>query len=166
MPSPYSHIHLDLYDYLGWAISHYEVALESVEYKACQFKVKDLRIISRNAKITPRKTGQFVTCWKRLDNGPIEPLSSNDPFDFLLVNVFTADQKGQFIFPKSILHQKGILSTATKEGKRAFRTYPSWDIPTSKQAQTSQKWQLNHFHEWTTLPDLDRIRKLYGQLIG
>jgi hypothetical protein len=50
-----------------------------------------------------------------------------------------------FIFPKSIAIEKGIVTNGNKEGKRAIRVYPPWDVTTSKQAQKTQKWQLDYF---------------------
>jgi hypothetical protein len=55
------------------------------------------------------------------------------------VNVRTKNTTEQFVFPKSVLMQKGIISTDKKEGKRAFWIYPKWDIPNSKQTEYTQK---------------------------
>ena len=51
-----------------------------------------------------------------------------------------------FVFPKSVLIAKEIVSDK-KEGKRAIRIYSPWDITMSKQAQKTQKWQLDYFLE-------------------
>jgi len=101
--------------------------------------------VSRNARVTPTKIGQFVTLWKRLNNGPIQPFDASDQIDFVVVNVSTDNQLGQFVFPKKVLLEKGVFSTASKEGKRALRVYPLWDKPTSKQALKTQQWQLDYF---------------------
>jgi len=76
------------------------------------------------------------------------------------VNIRKDNRFGQFVFPKAVLIKKGIISTTTKEGKRAFRVYPSWDIPTSKQAERSQKWQLYYFYDAKTV-DLEKVKSLY-----
>lgn len=142
-------------------LSDFQNELESQEYDACQFRLNELRIINRRAKVTPKKVGQFVTFWKRSENGPIAPYHESDAFDFFVVNVQTITHFGQFVFPKSILIQKGILATDKKEGKRAFRVYPSWDIAQNKQAQRSQKWQLNYFFEINANIDRKNVLKLY-----
>lgn len=142
-------------------ITEFEVKRESKEYAACSFKLNGKSIHSRNAKITPKKIGQFVTFWKRNGNGPIEPFEETDVIDYFIVNVKTENKFGQFVFPKSILIKKGIISTANKEGKRAFRVYPKWDIPTSKQAERNQKWQLNYFYEVTNQVDFNKVTFLY-----
>lgn len=134
-----------LYDSHGLKISSFLMELESQEYGACRFEVNGKKVISRNAKITPKKVGQFVTVWKRSSEGITEPFEESDDFDLLVINVKSKDQHGQFVFPKSILIEKGIISSVKKEGKRGFRVYPPWDRPTSRQAMSSQKWQLNHF---------------------
>ena len=154
-------IHSTVYLPYGLLLSNFQNEEESQEYDACQFRLNELLIINRSAKVTPKKVGQFVTFWKRSKNGPIAPYHETDTFDFFTVNVQTATQFGQFVFPKSILIQKGILSTDRKEGKRAFRVYPSWDIAQNKQAQQSQKWQLDYFYEINTNIDRKKVLKLY-----
>lgn len=151
----------EIYDKCAFEISNIKIEAESKEYDACQFKLNGLNIISRSSKITPKKVGQFVTFWKRNGNGPIEPFCNTDQFDFFIVNVKTENQYGQFVFPKSVLVKKGILSTNKKEGKRAFRVYPSWDIPKSKQAERTQKWQLQHFYKISNSIDFAKIEELY-----
>jgi len=151
-----------VYDPCALEISGFKPETESKEYNASQFELNGLQIINRNAKITPKKVGQFVTFWKRSKNGPIEPFHENDSFDFFTVNVQANNQLGQFVFPKSVLIKKGIISTLQKEGKRAFRVYPAWDISKSKQAERTQKWQLEYFYHINDSIDFDRVRKLYG----
>jgi hypothetical protein len=102
-----------------------------------------------------------VTFWKRDGNGPIEPFSDNDYIDFFVVTVRTDTKLGQFVFPKTTLIEKGIISTEKKEGKRAFRVYPNWDVAKNKQAERTQKWQLNYFYEINNSIDLERVKKLY-----
>jgi hypothetical protein len=116
------------------------------------------------AKITPTKIGQFVTFWKRSEKGPIEPYAVSDAIDFFIINTKSNDKFGQFIFPKSVLSQQGIISTNLKEGKRGIRVSPPWDLTISKQAQKTQKWQLEYFLEipLNKSVNLDRAKQLYG----
>jgi len=44
---------------------------KSVEYEACIFRLNDFFVRFGVSKITPTKIGQFVTLWKRTDNGRI-----------------------------------------------------------------------------------------------
>lgn len=120
---------------------------ESAEYSAYRFEIDKKTICYREAKITPTKTGQFVTLWKRNISGTIEPFDFSDAINFVIISVRKENNFGQFIFPKAILLEKGIFSTPTKEGKRATRVYPPWDITSSKQAQKTQHWQLDYFLE-------------------
>ncbi len=135
----------NFYKPLGFELTNLEAEKESQEYGACTFELNGLQIVSRNARVTPTKIGQFVTLWKRLNNGPIQPFDASDQIDFVVVNVSTDNQLGQFVFPKKVLLEKGVFSTASKEGKRALRVYPLWDKPTSKQALKTQQWQLDYF---------------------
>ncbi|MCP1995882.1 MepB family protein [Flavobacterium sp. HSC-61S13] len=146
-PNAFTYSKTLIYDVLGLTCTIPLLDEESSEYAACSFNINKHEIIFRSAKITPTKIGQFVTLWKRSKSGPIEPFQIDDTFDFLVVCVQHDKRFGQFIFPKSILHQKGILSDSKRDGKRAFRLYPAWDQPTSKQALKTQEWQLNYFYE-------------------
>lgn len=150
-----------LYTPLQLSINELHVEKESKEYEACNFELNNLKIRFRKAKITPTKTGQFVTCWKRTPQGTIAPFTTNDEIDLLIINVCKDELIGQFIFPKSILIEKGIISTLQKEGKRAFRVYPPWDNPTSKQALKSQQWQMNYFLSLAPMTDLENAINLY-----
>lgn len=141
------------------------VELESTEYGACRFQLNDSNILFRTAKITPTKTGQFVTLWKRINKGPIQPFDSSDSIDFFIISVRKEDQYGLFVFPKSVLVDKEIVSDI-KEGKRAIRVYPPWDTTTSRQAQKTQKWQLDYFLEIPqNRTDLNQV-KLHSLLIN
>lgn len=120
---------------------------ESSEYGAHEFKVNNLSIKFRIAKTTPTKIGQFVTLWKRSKAGPIAPFDLSDKIDFFIISTRKGKRLGLFIFPKAVLCEHGIVSNKTTEGKRAIRVYPSWDKTESKQAQKTQKWQLNYFLE-------------------
>lgn len=123
-----------------------------------------MKIVSRRARITPKKVGQFVTFWKRNDNGIIEPFKDSDLIDFFVVNVQSENNIGQFVFPKSVLIHQNIISTDKKEGKRAFRVYPDWDTPKNKQAERTQKWQLNYFYRIDESIDFNKVKELYRLL--
>lgn len=133
----------DLFDYQSLIIEK-----ESKEYIGCRIQLCEKLIVFRKAKITPTKTGQFVTLYKRNPNKIIAPFDSTDAIDYVVIWVEVENKRGFFIFPKEILFEKKVFSTVNKEGKRAIRVYPSWDITTSKQAITTQKWQLNYFSEF------------------
>lgn len=152
-----------IYDKCGLPIAAFKKEVESKEYDACRFELNGLRIISRISKITPKKVGQFVTFWKRNSNGIIEPLNEFDPIDFYVVTVKTDTQLGQFVFPKSILITKGIISTDRKEGKRGFRVYPVWDTTISNQAAKTQSWQLKYFYEIDEKIDFTKVMELYSK---
>ena len=152
----------DVYGQCGLDISDFGWERESKGYQACQFKLNGKVVICRQAKLTPKKAGQFVTCWKRENDGPIIPFAESDPFELLIVNIYSAGRLGQFVFPKAALAKYGLLSTYEKEGKRAFRLYPEWETNLNVQANKSQKWQLNYFFEISPNTDLEKVKKLYG----
>lgn len=162
MDNNLNEIKIEVYDKCFLRISDFETESESKDYNACRFKLNGRNILSRNAKITPKKVGQFVTFWKRNKNGMIEPFNEFDQIDFYTVNVRAKAEFGQFVFPKAVLIKKGIISTRKKEGKRGFRVYPKWNVVKNKQAERTQKWQLNYFYEITHSTDLKKVAELYN----
>jgi len=80
-------------------IFEFENEPESLEYDACRFELNRLKIICRNAKVTPKKIGQFVTFWKRNGNGPNEPFNEIEKIDFYTVNVRTEKNSDNLFSP-------------------------------------------------------------------
>jgi len=134
-----------LYDVCGFKIDNLTIEKESFAYGALSFSLNNLSLKFRVAKTTPTKVGQFVVFWKRISNGTIQPFDEADAIDAYVVSTRKGDLFGQFVFPNTVLMEKGIMSTANKEGKRALRVYPPWDIVTNKQAQQTQQWQAKYF---------------------
>jgi hypothetical protein len=143
-----------LFDLCDIKFSNLEIEYESAEYQACKFMLNDSLVHFRSAKITPTKIGQFVTLWKRNAEGITAPFHVADDIDFAIICTRTTTDFGAFIFPKSVMHQKGILAADNKEGKRGFRVYPPWDIAENKQAKQTQEWQLKNFME---MPQNDQV---------
>jgi hypothetical protein len=137
---------------------------ESTAYSAFTFEINTLKIVFRIAKTTPTKIGQFVTLWKRVDKGPIQPYDDTDAIDFVVINTKTTTHFGQFVFPKTVLIEQAIFTSSLKEGKRALRVYPPWDKPTSHQALKTQQWQSLYFLEipFEKPIDIERIKLLYA----
>lgn len=162
-------IHSDLkivkelvYNKCGFDLTDLKKNSESKEYGACSFVLNGKIIEQRVSKITPTKTGQFVAIWKRNDNGITEPFDNSDNFDFVIITARSDNNFGQFIFSKSVLADKGIITQNGKGGKRGIRVYPPWDTATSKQAEKTQNWQTKYFltikNDNST--DLDLVKKL------
>lgn len=135
------------------------------EYGAGIFQLNSKSVRFRVAKITPTKIGQFVAFWEKDQDNNNQAFSYEKATDLLVINTFTRDNDfGQFVFPKEVLLQQNILKTATSKGKMAFRVYPTWEIPTSKQAIETQKWQLEYFIEMKDINNLSaqKLLKLYS----
>jgi hypothetical protein len=120
---------------------------ESHEYGAYRFSLNDQSVVFRIAKTTPTKIGQFVTLWQRSSGAgqPIRPFDVKDEVDLFVISVGDSRYSGQFVFPLEALIQRGVVSQGLLGGKRAFRVYPPWTVPTSRQAQATQRWQLEFF---------------------
>lgn len=151
-----------VYQPLGFDFKNAVAEKESSEYDAYTFELNDLKVLFRSAKITPKKSGQFVTLWKRFGNGPIMPFDSADAIDVVVIVVKTDNHYGHFIFPKSELLKRSVFTTACKDGKRAIRVYPLWDIAENAQAKRTQKWQLNYFVDFSKGINEEKVRLLYG----
>ena len=147
MPIPYPNLKIikEFYYKHGFELADLIIHPESTEYEACSFKLHGKSIEYRTSKITPTKTGQFVTIWKRNKDGITEPFDFSDNFDFFIITSKSENKLGQFIFPKNLLVEKGIISQKSKGGKRGIRVYPPWDKVTNKQAEKTQSWQVKYF---------------------
>ncbi|MDO8071147.1 MepB family protein [Janthinobacterium sp. SUN176] len=135
---------------------------ESADYGACRAELHGKRLVLRVAKTTPTKIGQFVTVWKRLHpDADIAPLDEADPVDIVIIAVAddVGARHGFFIFPRSELIERGVMSRAAQGGKRALRVYPPWCAPESIQAQRTQRWQAAWF---VTAGEQQRLEQLLG----
>ncbi|HRF99992.1 MAG: MepB family protein [Bacteroidia bacterium] len=165
LPTDLVYIQTQVFDACGFKYTEPIPEIESAEYNAYYFKLNKLNVRFRKAKTTPTKVGQFVTLWKRLSTGPIAPFDETDSINLVIINVVNGNQLGQFIFPKSVLCEQGILTVNHKEGKRGFRVYSPWDKTTSKQAIKTQKWQLNYFLDLSNIQSetLKKAKSLYNK---
>jgi len=100
-------------------------------YTSNGFIVKDLIHVPESKK--------YAACSFRINSSNIQ---------FRVAHI-TPKKIGQFVFPKEVLCEKGIISKNSRGGKRAVRIYPPWDQPKSQQAKNTQAWQLNYFSEIT-----------------
>lgn len=136
----------------GYRCSEPEAESESQEYGAYTFSLNAKAVVFRIAKTTPTKIGQFVTLWQRSPGPgqPIRPFDVSDGVDLFVVSVGDAANSGQFVFPQEALIKRDVVSQGLLGGKRAFRVYPPWSLPTSRQAQATQRWQLEFFGSLAT----------------
>lgn len=155
-----------VYDKCGFQLTNLKLNLESLAYGACSFELDGKKIEHRTAKITLTKTGQFVTIWKRNINGITEPFDILDEIDFIVITAKSGDNFGQFIFPKSVLVDKGIMAQNGKAGKRGIRVYPTWDALINKQAEKTQIWQTKYFITIGSdnSAELDRAKKIFCKI--
>ncbi len=153
----------NVFDKCGFDCTHPTAENESIEYDACTFRIDGMAVKYRRAKTTPIKTGQFVTIWKRNGAGTIEPFDIFDDIDLVIISTRDRGHFGQFVFPRSVLIDKGIMSKTNKNGKMAIRVYPPWDIAVSRQAKKTQQWQSDFFLEIPseTSTDLVRAKELF-----
>lgn len=162
LPADLQHAKKWVYDKHDLIFTNPKLYSEGVEYGACSFQLNGKKIEHRVSKITPTKIGQFVTIWKRNKDGITQPFDLTDDMDFIIVTARAENNFGQFIFPKSILAEQGVISNKGKGGKRGIRVYPPWDRPTSKQAEKTQAWQIKYFFmiNEELASDVNAVKKL------
>lgn len=146
-----------------------DIVPESSKYEALNFALNDRNIVYRKGKVTSDRPGAFLAVWNRPPseningNKPI-PLKSNE-LDYLFIQVESHSniteelehnsKYGMFIFPVSLLIEKGIVSSTKRKGKTGFRVFPPWSqdrgvIGTkvfSESGKKTQRWQLPYFLE-------------------
>jgi hypothetical protein len=149
-----------LYDVCGFELTNPLVEKESSEYGACCFNLNGHKVRFRVSKITPSKTGQFVSIWKRDEQGITQPFHEEEDFDLVIISCKTNENFGQFIFAKEVLMEKGIITGRAKKGKCGIRVYPPWDKTMSKQAEKTQRWQTNYFLRIDNSIDFEAAKKL------
>jgi hypothetical protein len=147
---------------LNLTICNIKSEKESQEYSAFTFEINAAKVLYREAKTTPTKIGQFVTIWKRNNEGITEPFNVNDDIDLVIISCRFNTQHGQFVFPKKVLGDKKIFTKNNIDGKRGIRVYPAWDIAINKQAMQTQAWQLNYFLDMNFIFDMSKAEKLFG----
>lgn len=131
------------------------------EYEGMCFDIQSVSYRSRLAKKTPTKKGYFVVFWTKDEFGKNRPFTREETKDKLIVLIDDGDKQGQFIFPKAILEQKGIVTSPTKKGKMAMRVYPSWEDNLNAQATQTQKWQSEFFIRISEDTNLEHLEALY-----
>ncbi|MGW7080138.1 MepB family protein [Streptomyces sp. NPDC054866] len=145
-----------VYDPCGFTCSQPVPEAEGAEYAAHEFTLDGRSVRFRAAKTTPTKVGQFVTFWKRSQEGPIQPFDAADPVDLLVVSTRDHDHFGQFVFPVDALREHGVVSEDGAGGKRAFRVYAPWVTTTNRRAGSAQAWQVDFFLHLDHVDHLDQ----------
>lgn len=153
-----------IYDLCHFKCTQPLIETENYEYGVYTFQLNNFFIKFRVAKITPTKMWQFVTLWKRTGDGSIQPYDISDPVDFFIISTRKDNHFGQFVFPKSILCKHDVISVEGNGGKRAIRVYPPWENNLNKQAEKTQKWQIEYFLDLlqNSPIDYDRSQMLYS----
>ncbi|NEW56168.1 MepB family protein [Nocardia cyriacigeorgica] len=155
-----------LFECLDLKISAPVPEQENAEYGAFVSSVGRGSVRFRVGKLTPAKVGLFVTVWRRAEDGSTEPLAAEDGIDLLVVTAREGKCFGQFVFPKTVLVEHGIVSVEGRGGKRGFRVYPPWSATGNRQARRSQKWQCEYFLELDGRErvDVHRAQQLYDRV--
>jgi len=150
---------------------------EAQKYAGATFSLNRQKCVYREAKVTQDRPGAFLAIWKREEaathSKPI-PLAAED-LDYLFIKVTDVEgkQTGFFVFPVSLLLDRGIIHSAYKKGKTGFRVFPPWttdrgNVGTqvfSASGKKTQSWQLPYFiavHQQSAI-DLATFATLFGK---
>lgn len=124
-------------------------------YQAHTLYLDDKSIRYRKSKITPTKSGQFVSFWTKDENGKNRAYTDEESKDFLLIDCMSHNShEGFFLFPKDALLKHDILKTMTEKGKMGMRVYPSWESVDNKTAFKTQCWQTEYFVDLSLEDDI------------
>ena len=134
---------------------------QNSEYEGLIVTINGQSYRSRLAKLTPKKVGYFVAFWGKDANHQNQAFDMTNTPDKLIISIIDGDLKGQFVFPKSLLMQQGVLSHEHAKGKMAMRVYPTWLEHLNATASQTQKWQGNYFIDLSSEVDYNRVSQLY-----
>ena len=134
---------------------------QNSEYEGLLLNISNHFYRSRLAKLTPKKKGYFVAFWEKDTNGVNQAYSYEQTPEKVMITVLDQEKRGQFIFPKDVLLQYGIVKSPEQKGKMALRVYPSWITDLNTNATKTQSWQLNYFVDLSDGLDIEKVKKLY-----
>lgn len=126
-------------------IDNIELENHNIDYYGASFTINNHTVRFRKAKVTPNKIGQFVVAWEKDDKKQNKAYNYQFSPDFLFIYTEMGNNKGAFVFPKDVLLENKILSSASQKGKMGFRVYPQWDKVDSPQAMKTKEWQSSYF---------------------
>ncbi|GAA4366788.1 MepB family protein [Paeniglutamicibacter cryotolerans] len=138
---------------------------QGARYAAHSIRLGGLAWAYRQALVTPKKAGAFVTLWRRSESGPIRPLLASDGLDGALIHLVDALGSGLFVLPFEALERHGIATVPGREGKRGFRIYAPWTPCPGNQARRTRDWQREYFleAEKSGLLNQGRLKTLLGR---
>lgn len=134
---------------------------QNKEYEGLTFNIAQHTFRSRLAKKTPKKKGYFVVFWEKDKDNKNQPYAFDEMSEKLIVSIIDGQLIGQFVFPKLLLLQKGILKSENDKGKMAMRVYPSWERELNPSARKTQKWQAAYFIDLSNGIDNQQAAALY-----
>ncbi|MGO4536713.1 MepB family protein [Leifsonia sp. 2MCAF36] len=129
---------------LGMLRSELRLDAENTGYGSAVSGVEGCLSRFRVARVTPQKAGLFVAVWRRAADGGTEPYPEDAQMRMVIVTR-EGLRFGAFVFPATVLAQRGVTSAGGRDGKRGFRVYPPWSVVESAQAVATQRWQCEHF---------------------
>ena len=105
--------------------------------------LNSIRVVHRNGSLS---SGTFRVNLMKMVDGAYIPLHEAEAFNLVIIGIRRAPSEallGCFVFPKEILIEHQVISTAERGGVVCFALYPplSWCMPTHKGALRAQEWQ-------------------------
>ncbi|MCU5746995.1 MepB family protein [Staphylococcus sp. SQ8-PEA] len=143
------------------ALTNFKIDNLNFDYEGFTFELDKLTFKSRLAKKTPKKKGYFVAFWQKNESNENIPFDYDTIEDKLIINIIDNEKIGQFIFPKNILKEKGVITSNKSKGKMAMRVYPSWVSNLNTTAKGTQRWQTKYFVDLSNDFNQEKLYPLY-----
>lgn len=139
----------------------WRVEPQNAAYEGAVFHYNTSFFRLRRAKRTPKKAGYFVAFWEKDEMSRNQAYHVADSPTKLIVVISDGDFQGQFVFPREVLHNQGVLRDDRQTGKMALRVYPRWEGNLNKTATRTQAWQLPYFVDLAETGAIEKIKALY-----
>lgn len=133
----------------------------NIDYEGFTFDLEARSYRSRLAKLTPKKKGYFVVFWEKDEDLKNIAYTYENSTEKIIVSIIDGNKKGQFVFDKEILKNKGILKYENNKGKMAIRVYPPWEENLNMNAFKTQTWQKDYFIDLSEGVNLEKLEELY-----
>lgn len=145
----------------GMLLENRQAEPQNLAYEGFTFSLNHRSFRHRRAKKTPKKQGYFVVFWEKDMQNKNQAYSVAESLEITIVTVIDQEKVGQFLFPRAILQQQGILRSEAQKGKMGIRVYPTWELDLNKNAQQIQKWQAPYFIDLSKNISEEELFSLY-----
>eukprot|EP00397_Hematodinium_sp_SG-2012_P040956 GEMP01044999.1.p1 GENE.GEMP01044999.1~~GEMP01044999.1.p1 ORF type:complete len:286 (+),score=22.07 GEMP01044999.1:525-1382(+) len=146
------------------------VAVPKVKQSPTDIIVGGIQVQNKTAVSVKEQRGLKISICKfngLLDDGKQsrQPYHIDDSIDAIIAYCLNEEKLcGMFVFPKSVVTQRGWFQGDSHPGKTTAYLYPPYVIP-GKGTEFRHKWQLEYYLDLAAEPNLERARALLNSCI-